>query len=267
MQKLLDDDLFLLSSSVSYYSALGLAPFLLIVLAFASLIGTDARAVIIQHARGTFSFEVSEIIRLAFVNADEGLKVNSLSGILGTILIFFLASLVFTRFRYSFDVIYGYRTEEFKRTTFQSFTDKLFAMFIVVCGAGLLVLSLALMTYVEILFGPGVKEPFVANLAVLIANFILYFTLFSLLHHFAPSVRPSLKDSFKMSSLSTVFFIIGNMLLTGYLKQVAAQSIYGAAGTLLIFLLWAFYSSFTIFLSAELFLFVREIKKEGQKAL
>lgn len=218
---------------------------------------------IIEHTRATFSFEVSEIIRLAFVNADEGLQFSSVSGILATLLVFFTASLVFTRFRYSFDVIYGFRTEELRRTHLETFFDKVFAMFIVFCGALLLVASLALMTYVEFLFGPGVKEPFIADLAVLVANFILYFILFSMLHHFAPSIRPPVKDSLRMSALSTSFFIIGNMLLTGYLKQVAAQSVYGAAGTLLVFLVWAYYSSFTIFLSAELFLFVREIKKEG----
>lgn len=219
---------------------------------------------IIEHTRATFSFEVSEIIRLAFVNADEGLQFSSVSGILATLLVFFTASLVFTRFRYSFDVIYGFRTEELRRTHLETFFDKVFAMFIVFCGALLLVASLALMTYVEFLFGPGVKEPFIADLAVLVANFILYFILFLMLHHFAPSIRPPVKDSLRMSALSTSFFIIGNMLLTGYLKQVAAQSVYGAAGTLLVFLVWAYYSSFTIFLSAELFLFVREIKKEGQ---
>lgn len=218
---------------------------------------------IIEHTRATFSFEVSEIIRLAFVNADEGLQFSSVSGVLATLLVFFTASLVFTRFRYSFDVIYGFRTEELRRTHLETFFDKVFAMFIVFCGALLLVASLALMTYVEFLFGPGVKEPFIADLAVLVANFILYFILFSMLHHFAPSIRPPVKDSLRMSALSTSFFIIGNMLLTGYLKQVAAQSVYGAAGTLLVFLVWAYYSSFTIFLSAELFLFVREIKKEG----
>lgn len=260
----MDDDLFLLSSSVSYYSALGLAPFLLIVLALAGFIGTDARSVIIQHARATFSFEVGEIIRLVFVNADEGLQLSSLSGILGTLLIFFTASLVFTRFRYSFDVIYGYRTEEFKRTTVQSILDNFFAMFFVFCGALLLVASLALMTYVELLFGPGVKEPFIADLAILLANFVLYFIMFTMLHHFAPSVRPPMKDSLKMSFLSTAFFIIGNMLLTGYLKQVAAQSVYGAAGTLLVFLVWAFYSSFTIFLSVEVFLFWRAWHNESK---
>lgn len=248
---------------MSYYSALGLAPFLLIVLALASFIGTDARFVIVEHARATFSLEVSEIIRLVFVNAEEGLQFSSISGILGTLLIFFTASLVFTRFRYSFDVIYGFRTDEFKRTHLETFIDKFFAMVFVFCGALLLVASLAVMTYVEFLFGPGVKEPFIANLVVLIANFILYFILFTGLHHFAPSLRPSLNDSFKMSALSTMFFIVGNFMLTGYLKRIAAQSIYGAAGTLLVFLVWSYYSSFTIFLSAEVFLFVRKIKKEG----
>lgn len=260
LAKIADDDLFLLSSSVSYYSALGLAPFLIIVLAVAGFLGTDTKFKIIQHARGTYSQEVAEIIRLVFVNAEEGLKFGSVSGIVGTFLILFTASIVFTRFRYSFDVIYGYRTEEFRRSVFETIIDKFFAMFIVLCGAGLLTMSLALVTYVEFLFGPGVQEPLLTRLLVLFANFGLYFLVFTGLHHIAPSRRPSMRDSFKMSALSSVFFIIGNSLLTIYLKGVAANSVYGAAGTLLVFLVWAFYSSFTIFLSAEVFLYFRTIR-------
>lgn len=262
--KIADDDLFLLSSSVSYYSALGLAPFLIIVLGVAGWMGTDTKFKIIQHARASYSHEVSEIIRLVFVNAEEGLRIGSVSGILGTLAILFTASLVFTRFRYSFDVIYGYRTDEFKRSFLETLVDKLFAMVVVLGGAALLTTSLALVTYVELLFGPGVQEPFLTRLLVLIANLGLYLVLFTGLHHIAPSRRPKITDSLKMAALSSVFFVLGNFLLTIYLKTVAANSVYGAAGVLLVFLVWAFYSSFTIFLSAEVFLFYRTVRSSSR---
>ena len=83
--------------------------------------------------------------------------------------------------------------------------------------------------------------------------------LFSGLHYFTPSRRPRKTHAFKMALLSSVFFMVGNVLLASYLKKVAADSVYGAAGTLLVFLLWTFYSSFTIFLSVEVFLFLKKL--------
>lgn len=112
--------------------------------------------------------------------------------------------------------------------------------------------------------GPGIKEPLLTRLLVLVANFCLYFLLFVGLHHTAPTVRPRITESVKMAALSAVFFIIGNILLSKYLKTVAANSVYGAAGTLLVFLVWAFYSSITIFLSAEVFLYFRTLGKKEE---
>jgi len=50
-------------------------------------------------------------------------------------------------------------------------------------------------------------------------------------------------------------------LLGVYFRSVASSSIYGAAGSLLVFLIWSYYSSFTLFLSVELFLYFRKTKK------
>lgn len=242
---------------------MGLAPFLIIVIAVGGLLGTDTRIAILQHAQASFSHEVAEIIRIVFLNA-EVLRVSTFSGMTGALFLIFTASIVFSRFRYSFDVIYGHRIPEYRRSNSEMLLDKLFAMFAVLCGAAILIASLGLMAYVELLMGPGVKEPFVTRLLVLVANFCLYFLLFVGLHHTAPTVRPRVSESIKMAALSAIFFIIGNMLLSKYLKTVAANSVYGAAGTLLVFLIWAFYSAFTIFLSAEVFLFFRTLGKKDE---
>jgi membrane protein len=252
--KIYDDNLFLLSSSVSYYSALGLAPFFLIVLYVATFVGETTQIKIVERARVVFSPEVGDMISLIFHNAKEGINVGSVSGAIGALVLLFTASLVFLQFRYAFDVIYGFWSPEVKKPVRTHLWERLFAMIVVVLGALLLLLSFSLTTFMDEIFGD--YKSF-----VLIANFLLYLTMFMGLHYFTPSRRPRKRHAFKMALLSSVFFMIGNVLLASYLKQVAADSVYGAAGTLLVFLIWTFYSSFTIFLSVEVFLYLRKIGK------
>ncbi len=250
--KVYDDNLFLLSSSVSYYSALGLAPFFLIVLFVAAFVGENTQARVVERASVVFSPEVGDMIQLIFTNAKEGINIGTISGILGAMILLFTASLVFLQFRYAFDVIYGFWTPEVKKPVRTFFIERFFAMVAVIIGATLLIASFSLTTFVDEIFGKYKNF-------VLVANFLLYIGMFMGLHYFTPSRRPRKRHAFKMALLSSVFFMLGNVLLASYLKKVAADSVYGAAGTLLVFLVWTFYSSFTIFLSVEVFLYLRKI--------
>jgi membrane protein len=250
--KIYDDNLFLLSSSVSYYSALGLAPFFLIVLYVATFVGQSTQAKIVERANVVFSPEVGEMINLIFANAKEGINIGSVSGVIGALVLLFTASLVFLQFRYALDVIYGFWSPDVYKPVKTHLWERLFAMIAVVLGAALLLASFSITAFMDEIFGDYKNF-------VLIANFFLYVTMFMGLHYFTPSKRPGKRQSFKMALLSSVFFMIGNVLLASYLKKVAADSVYGAAGTLLVFLIWTFYSSFTIFLSVEVFLYLRKI--------
>lgn len=261
LTKIDDDNLFLLSSSVSYYSALGLAPFLLIVLAVTTFVGADMQHQIVYQASAIFSPQVGEMISLIFNNAKEGINIGSISGALGAIILLFTASMVFIQFRYAFDVIYGFWNPDKRKSTLETIFERLFAMVTVVGGATVLIVSFSLAAIVEYFFGPGTDKSAMTKITLTVVNFLLYILMFTGVHYFTPSKKPRIRHALKMSVMSSIFFIIGNLLLASYLKSVAASSVYGAAGTLLIFLIWAFYSSFTLFLSVEVFVFLRKIGK------
>jgi membrane protein len=257
--KIGDDNLFLLASSVSYYSALGLAPFLLILLAVASLLGANVQSDIIDYGYEHFSPQVGDMIQMVFANMQDGVNPGSLSGIIGLLTLLFTASLVFVQFRYAFDVIYGHYDFEYRKSTWQSVKERLFSMLVVACGAVLVVASIMVIPIMNHLIGYGDLVPGVAKYAVYVVNFLVYLFLFSLLHYFTPTKRPHPACALKTAVISAAFFFLGNILLTYYLQRFAAASVYGAAGTLLIFLVWAYYSAFTIFLSVEVFQFLRKL--------
>lgn len=257
--KVYEDNLFLLSSSVSFYSALAIAPFLLIILGVASIIGEDIQIKVINWASG-FSPAVGKMIEIIFENVKEGVSIGSLSGVLGLIILLWTASLVFLQMRYSFDVIYGYLETSSNYSIWNTIKEKLFAMFVVFMAGLFLIISSSLPGFVDFFYKTN-ENLFIYKTFAFILNFLIYVWMFWSIHFFSPSKRPRKREALKMSLLSSLFFIFGNMVLGIYLRSVAGNSIYGAAGSLLVFLIWTYYSSFTLFLSVEIFLFLKNIKK------
>ncbi len=261
--KIYEDNLFLLSSSVSYYSALAIAPFLLIILGVASLIGDDVQNKVIGLA-SNFSPVVGRMIEIIFENVKEGVSIGSFSGIIGLIILFWTASLVFIQMRYSMDVIYGFFDIKDNKSIWTTLWDKVFAMFVVFMAGIFLIVTSSLPGVVQFFFRSDEKLVILKSMAFIV-NFVIYIWMFWCIHFFTPSRRPGKREALKMSVLSSLFFIIGNVLLGIYFRSVAGASIYGAAGSLLVFLIWTYYSSFTLFLSIEVFLFLKKIGKIGRK--
>ncbi|MBA2404401.1 MAG: YihY/virulence factor BrkB family protein, partial [Bdellovibrionales bacterium] len=100
-----------------------------------------------------------------------------------------------------------------------------------------------------------------STVLVLYVNFMIYLGMFTAVHHFVPSKPHHIYDTLKKAALSAAFFMLGNFILASYLKKVAADSVYGAAGTILVFLTWSYYSSFTVFLSVVVFQYLKKIGK------
>lgn len=257
--KVTDDNLFLLASSISYYSALAIAPFLLILLGVASFIGGGYQSKILGLAED-FSPELGTMVKIIFENVNEGVDFASISGIIGIIVLLWTASLVFLQMRYAFDVIYGYYNDNPPKSVLAIVLERLFAMGFV-CIAGLFMLiSSSLPGVVRWFFGKN-EQMFLYQTGAFVINFLVYMAMFWGIHYIIPSKRPKKRDALRMAVLSSIFFIIGNVLLGFYFRSVASSSIYGAAGSLLIFLIWAYYSSFTLFLSSEIFLFFKRTRK------
>lgn len=255
--KISDHNLFLLSSSISYYSALALAPFIVILLVCASLLGQNIQQQIMHHAELNFSPKMAEMIQMIFQNVNTQLDIASVTGIIGLIIILWTCSLVFLQFRYSLDIIYGHHDPARQRPILEIIQERLFSMMVVLAGAVLLIASFAFVAIVEYLFkGVGVKLMAFRSLAVIL-SFFTYVAIFAGLHYFTPTQRQKFKDSLRIAFLSSIFFMSGNVVLAFYLRTIAAGSVYGAAGTLLVFLIWSYYSTFTILLSVELYLYLK----------
>jgi membrane protein len=76
--------------------------------------------------------------------------------------------------------------------------------------------------------------------------------LFALIYKVLPDVRTSWQDIRAGAIMTAVLFVIGKFLLGLYLGRSAVGSPYGAAGSLIVLLLWIYYSALIFFLGAEM---------------
>ncbi len=252
-------NLFLLSSSISYYAALGLAPLLLIILSIASLIGEDVQQGILSQV-SMIAPELKETLEMVLDNLQSRVDLGSISGVIGLGFLVFLASLLFVQMRYSLDVIYGDIDVHKPKTVVEIIKSRGVLMLVAMGMCTLFALSLLINPLFNFLVGSSFENEMVKNALQVLLNFCVLFVLFTGMYFVTPTKKKRLRDCAQMSLLTSGLFLFGNILIGLYMKNFALNSLYGAAGALLIFLLWTFYSSLTLFMSVELFEFLKRKK-------
>jgi membrane protein len=251
-----------LASSISYYAVLGLAPLLLILLGIASLIGPDIQYKLLDQA-STLAPDAAGVLKLVFENLKDRVDLGSLSGLIGLGFLLFLASFVFMQLRYSLDIIQGHHDPYKPKSFLDMLKERGWLMVVVIAMCTLFALSLIIQPLFNFVLASRFQNAVWRELMQVCLNFILLFILFTGLYFFTPTFKKKLVDCAKIAVLTSGAFLFGNMLTGLYMRKFALDSLYGAAGALLIFLLWAFYSSLMIFLSVEIFEFVRLRQKKG----
>jgi membrane protein len=253
---ILKHNIFFHSSAISYYAALAIAPFLLILLQIAALLGNELQNELISQTYFILGPEVGRITEMIFSNANEGINLASLSGIIGGGILLFTASVVFLQLRFSLDNIYGYYDPEESRSFKEIVIERIFSMGIVILTAILFFVSIFVSYIVKYVAGTDMDEHLLGQILSNLLSFFINLMMFSALYYFAPTITPKLKSAVKMAVFTSVAFIFGKMLIALYFKNISMSSVYGATGTLLVFLVWAYYSSFVLFFSVEAFLYL-----------
>lgn len=260
IHKIFEDNIFLLSSSMAYYSALAVGPFILILLGSAAFMGQNIQTHLMDRAN-MFSPEMGLMVKLVFSNINSKVNWGRFSGVFGVIALFLTSSMVFLQLRYSFDVIYGTRHLKLKLTLWQKLKERLFAMQVVLMAGLFFTFTVILNSLFKYSLGSIYSKSLIYKSALYSVNFLIFVFLFTGIHYFIPSVKPRFKSAIKIAIFTAIFFILGNYMFAYYFKKFALKSIYGAAGSFFVFLVWSYYSSFVIFLSSEIYLYLRKLAK------
>jgi membrane protein len=132
---------------------------------------------------------------------------------------------------------------------------KLFSFSLVLAAAFLLLISLVLSTLMTAVAGHitglfGLPEGMV-QAVIIVANFLLSALIFAAIFKFVPSVPVTWQASIVGGLFTAVLFAAGRFALAWYLGREAQASPYGAATSLVLLLIWVYYSAQILFLGAQ----------------
>jgi membrane protein len=248
---------FPLGAALAYYSVFALAPTLVIAVAIAGMIfGREAaRGNLVAELRQTVGPEVAASAEAMLRTTETDHWGGVLATIVGIGVLVFGAIGVFSQIQSALNAIWRVKPKP-GRGLWGVVRDRLVSFVMVLCVGGLLVLSLAISTALEVIakYVPTADLPGDFSLWGTIhwtATLGLMTLLFALLYKVLPDVRLGWGDVWVGGVVTAVLFAGGNYLIGLYLGRGSTASAYGAAGSLVILLLWVYYSSQVFLLGAE----------------
>jgi membrane protein len=255
----IDDNAQRLGASLAFYTLLSLAPLLIVVVAVAALaFGQKA-------AQGQLIWEIQDLVGTEGAQAIQDLiqsaykpAAGTAATVLGVLTLAFGASAVMVELRDALNIIWHVPAAA-AFSSFRSFLRLIkerFYLFGLILGVGfLLLVSLALNAAIAALgslFGSMLPAPeSVLHAAVFVISFLVITLLFAAIYKFLPDVQLRWGDVIVGACFTSLLFTIGKQLIGIYLGKASFGSTYGAAGSLVIVLVWVYYSAQLFFFGAE----------------
>jgi membrane protein len=251
-----EDNVPLLAAALAYYTVFSLAPLLIIAIAIAGFFFGEeaARGEIIGQIQGFVGREGAEAIQAMIQNANRPGSGGTIATITGVIILLFGASGVFGQLQVALNTIWevkpkpGNGIKSFLQSRFLSFGMVLVIGFLLLVSLVLSAVLAAIASY----FGSLVPGLVIVGQVV---NFIISFgvitVLIAAIYKFLPDVNIPWTNLWIGAGVTALLFNLGKFLLGLYLGSSSVGSAYGAAGSLVVLLIWVFYSAQILLFGAE----------------
>ena len=245
-----------MGAALAYYTAFSLAPLLIIVIAIAGLVFGQAAA------RGEIVGELTSLVGPDSAKAVEAMLAGSsesrrglMASFIGFVTLLVGATSVFGELQSSLDRIWKAPAMPQTAGLFATLRARLFSFGMVLAVGFLLLVSLVIGAALSALgkwSGTLLPGALVAlqmiNLAV---GFGITTALFAMTYRLLPRVSIQWSDVWIGAIVTAVLFTVGKYLIGLYIGYAGTSSAFGAAGSLIVVLVWVYYSAQIFLLGAE----------------
>ncbi len=250
------DDGIKLSAALAYYTFFSLPPLLIIIISLCGFFfGAEAvRGEIFGQINGLVgndvAMQIQEIIKN--VKLSHG---NSFAAIIGVIILLIGASGVFVEIQDSLNYIWGIKAKP-KRGLIKFLKNRLMSFSMIGSAGFLLMVSLIINSLMDILnkrlavYFPQDSVYLFYAFNILIV-FLIITLLFTLIFKTLPDGKVALRDSIIGASFTAFLFMVGKFAIGAYLGRSSIATVYGAAGSVILILVWVYYSAIILYFGAE----------------
>jgi membrane protein len=251
-----DDNVIKLSAALSYYTIFSLPPLLIMVISLSGFFFGE------EAVRGQLFSQINDVVgNEAAMQIQEAIKNVKLSGsgyfatVMSIIFLFIGASGVFAEIQDSINYIWGIKAKP-KKGLLKFLVNRLMSFSMIGVVGFLLMVSLMVNTLMDIL-STKLSEYFPEDIFYIayVLNYLLVFIiivlLFLIIFRTLPDGRVAIKDCLIGATFTSILFILGKFGIGFYLVNSAVGSVYGAAGSIILILVWVYYSAIILYFGAE----------------
>ncbi len=251
-----DDKVMKLSAALAYYTVFSIGPLLIVIVFVCSLFfGREAiEGTIYGQIQGFVGHDAAIQLQEIIKNAAIGGK-GKVAAIIGIITLLIGATSMFAEMQESINMIWGLKAKP--NSGWWPFVKNRLLSFGVIGSLGfLLLVSLGISGLIDAL-STRLKNHFpdvtitIFYIINLVINFGVISLLFGVIFKVLPDAKIKWKDVMAGAIATAVLFMAGKFAISFYISQSKVGSIYGAAGSLVILLVWIYYSSFILYFGAE----------------
>lgn len=245
-----------MGAALSYYSVFSMAPLLLIVIAVAGLVFGE------EAVRGEVFGQLQSVLGPDAAKAIEGLLASVrqpaegvFATIVGLVVLFIGATAVFAELQDALDRIWRAPARDRSGGVWALIRARMLSFGMILGIAFLLMVSLVLSAAVAALgkwwggaFGGGLVLLQVLNVVL---GFALTTGVFAMIYKIMPRVKVQWRDVWLGAVVTALLFTIGRFLIGQYIGKSGIASGFGAAGSVVVILVWVYYSAQIFLLGAE----------------
>ena len=251
-----DDNAIKLSAALSYYTIFALPPLLIIIITICGFFFGE------EAVTGELYGQINRLVgNDAAIQIQDAIKNVQLSDsnvfvtIFGVVMLLIGASGVFAEIQSSINFIWGLRAKPNKGL--KKFIQNRIMSFSMIVSVGFLMLVSLMVNATLDLLNSRLKIYledstvylfYVLNLIIVLASITL---LFAIIFRTLPDGIIKWKDAFIGAGCTAILFMIGKFAIGFYLGNSTIASVYGAAGSVIIILVWVYYSAIILYFGAE----------------
>jgi membrane protein len=250
-----DDKAPRLAAALAYYTIFSIAPLLIVILAILGLVFGK------QAAQGQITDQITNLVGPTSAKAIQEMLANArhpshgiVATIIGTATLLLGAGGVFGALQDALNTIWGVQPKP--NAGFLHTVRERFLSFSMVLGLGfMLMVSLVLSAGVSAVakyFGNAISgAPWLWETLNTVISFGVFAVMFALIFKVLPDAKVRWRDVWVGALLTALLFTLGKFAIGLYLGRGSIGSAYGAAGSLVVLLLWIYYSAQILFFGAE----------------
>ncbi len=248
----------LLAGAVAFYALLSVVPLFVLALRFAGLWASEeaAHAVLVEQLRGWLGAEGAATVDGILSHASSRAVGGGLASALSLVVLVYASTRLFSVLKRALNVLWGIESPSaagFRGKVLGELRKRAVA-FLLVMAVGLLLVGLVLLegavSFAEHALEGHASLPFVWRVVQATCSFGAATGLFALLFAVLPDARVSARDLFFGALFTAALFTLGSSLIVEYVGHKASVSVFGAAGSVVMLLLWAHYSAQVFLLGA-----------------